>query len=98
MAKVVKGEKRGRPGRYVLDYRDANGIRRWLTFTTYREAHDALKTKIGLSGQSADRPAVHPNIKLGDYAERWLASKKLRVKPQTYATCEKTWRNHLETP
>ena len=40
MAKIIKGEKRGRPGKWIVDYRDHAGIRRWKTFDTKREAED----------------------------------------------------------
>lgn len=37
---------RKRRGKYVVDYRDGAGLRRWVTCETRREAQDALAEKI----------------------------------------------------
>jgi len=43
MAKIVEGENRGRPGRWLLDYRDSSARRRLLTFRTREDAVAALE-------------------------------------------------------
>ena len=75
MAKIIKGEKRGRPGKWIVDYRDHAGIRRWKTFDTKREAEDfyadLLKTQ-----DVRTKPVVDINITLPDYAAHWLDTLK----------------------
>src|SRR5438128_1417257 len=72
---VIKGEKRGRPGKWIVDYRDHAGIRRWKTFDTKREAEDfyadLLKTQ-----DVRTKPVVDINITLPDYAAHWLDTLK----------------------
>jgi hypothetical protein len=38
MAKVVNGESRGRPGRWIVDFKNQNGRRQWDTYPTEEEA------------------------------------------------------------
>jgi len=75
MAKIIKGEKRGRPGKFIVDYRDYAGIRRWKTFDTKREAEafyaDLLKIQ-----DVRTKPMVNVNVTLGDYADHWLDTLK----------------------
>jgi integrase len=72
---IVKGEKRGRPGRWLVDYRDAAGIRRIVTCATLEEAKDMAASKRHESRQRIV-PVVDPNITLDQYAERWLEQVK----------------------
>jgi hypothetical protein len=37
--KIINGEKRGRPGKWLLDFYDHEGRRRRETFDTYRAAN-----------------------------------------------------------
>src|SRR5258706_227199 len=62
---------RQRRGQWVLDYRDATGRRRWETFTTKREAEDALAAALPASRQRL-LPVMDPNATLKDYSVRWL--------------------------
>jgi sugar (pentulose or hexulose) kinase len=62
---------RQRRGQWVLDYRDATGRRRWATFTTKREAEDALAAALPASRQRL-LPVVDPNTTVKNYSERWL--------------------------
>ena len=71
MATIIKGEKRGRPGKWLLDYRDHTGRRRWQTFDTKRAAEDALSIVLRES-RSATRPSVDSQITFAAYSERWL--------------------------
>jgi integrase len=74
MAKIVKGEERGRPGKYIVDYRE-NGKRKWLTCNTLTEAREELKKIL-----VADRPAryctVDQNITLSEYGDAYIASRR----------------------
>src|SRR5215470_17236771 len=73
MAKIVKGEKRGRPGRWLVDYRDASGVRRWATYPTKEAAEDGLAEKIK---ESRGPAAVgDPDMTLGEGFERYFAAK-----------------------
>jgi hypothetical protein len=38
MAKIVKGETRGRPGKWILDFYGQDGKRHWETYDTQKEA------------------------------------------------------------
>src|SRR5207249_8485331 len=71
MAKLVRGEKRGRAGKWLVDWRDHAGIRHNKTFDTKREAEDfyaeVLKTQ-----DVRITPAVNINITLADYSQHWL--------------------------
>lgn len=62
---------RERRGKWVFDYRDASGIRRWESFRTKREAQDAMAAVLPSTRQTST-PTVDPNTLLRDYAERWL--------------------------
>ena len=71
MAKIVKGEGRDRPGKWLVDYRDYAGQRRIKTLETRREAEDfyadILKTQ-----DVRTKPVVGINITLADYAAHWI--------------------------
>lgn len=71
MAKIIRGEKRGRPGRWLVDYRDATGRRHRDTYLTRREAEDRLAEV--LRQTQPLRATVDPRITVEDYAETiWL--------------------------
>ncbi len=55
MACIVKGEKRGRPGKWLVDYRDSAGIRRWKTFSTKREA-ETFRDEASREARQPTRP------------------------------------------
>ena len=71
MAKIIKGEKRGRPGVFMVDFRDHAGVRRNRTFGTKREAEDFLTTVLR-EHRNTTRPSVDPQITFAEYAEQWL--------------------------
>ncbi len=83
---------RKRRGRWVVDYRDGAGYRRWESFLTREEAQDRLAEVIPDSKQEM-RPAVDPKITVKAYGERWLAG--LAVKPRTRQSYEKTLKLHV---
>ena len=72
-----------RRGRYVLDWRDHTGARRWRSFLTKPEAEQAFADVLRESGIAAVA-VVDPRITLGAYADRWLEHVKPVLKPATY--------------
>jgi len=94
MACVVKGEKRGRPGKWLVDLRDATGRRRILTFNSKGEAEDALHD-LAREARQPSRPAVDTNITVKDYSERWLDMIAANVKPRTRESYKDTLRLHI---
>ena len=80
-------------GKYVVDYRDGAGIRRWVTCATRCEA-EAVMDKVRGARQPT-RPVVDPNITVNAYAERWLATIEATVKPRTRESYGKTLRLHI---
>src|SRR6266403_1020764 len=92
MATIIKGEKRGRPGKWIVDYRDATGRRRWITCETKRRADDVLSEKMRES-RSATRPSVNPDITFGEYADQWLKMIESTLKRRSVVG----YRQRLET-
>src|SRR2546425_12952935 len=85
---------RKRRGKWVVDYRDAAGVRRWATCETRREAEDVRGSK-RREARQATRPGVDPDITGTAYAERWLGLLALGVKPRTL-TMDRSYPNlHL---
>ena len=83
-----------RRGKWVVDYRDGGGVRRWRTFGTKREAEDHLAEII--PGSRQRRRAVVPvTITLEHYADRWLYMIENTIKPRTLASYSGTLRLHL---
>jgi integrase len=85
---------RKRRGKWVADYRDAAGCRRWVTCQTRREAEDQLGRLLPATRQ-ANQPAVDPDITLREYAERWLSLIAATVKRRTLASYKQTLDNHI---
>lgn len=85
---------RKRRGKWVVDYRDGLGIRRWVTCRTRREAEDVLDERRKESRQPT-RPAVDPNIAIAAYAARWLQLVSASIKPRTLKGYEQILRLHL---
>jgi integrase len=85
---------RKRRGKWVVDYRDAAGFRRWVTCTAKREAEAILGDRLRES-RPRTRPSVDPSITTGNYADRWLTLIAATVKPRTLESYQQTLRNHL---
>jgi integrase len=95
---IIKGEKRGRPGKWLVDYRDGGGIRHWRTFDTKRQAEEFLDQERPRARQQTSRSAVRPQISTVDYATHWLTvavDGRPKLKPATKFHChrvmEKFW-------
>src|SRR3989442_9660858 len=73
---------RKRRGKWVVDYRDAAGVRRWVTCETRRDAEHVRHAK-RREARQATRPVVDPDITVAAYAERWLGLLAVGVKPRT---------------
>jgi integrase len=75
--KIIKGETRGRPGRWLLDFRDETGKRRWETFRTQKAAKDALSLRLEqLRKGTYHAPAEVPTLET--VAQAWLVAKQDR--------------------
>ncbi len=93
MAKIVKGEARGKPGRWIVDFYDSFGKRRWRVCRTKQEAEAVLAEVIRESRQPA-RPVVNPEITVADYATRWL-TQLTGLKPRSIESTTRILRCHL---
>ena len=80
MAKIVKGEERGRPGKWIVDYRE-NGKRKWKTYDTQGEAKSFLKTV--LISDTASYCTVDTNVTLGEYGDKLIEGRAAFVKERT---------------
>src|SRR3972149_8397840 len=85
---------RKRRGRWVVDYRDTSGQRRWVTCSTKRDAEKVLAEKLREAGQPT-KAVVDMNITIADYAVRWLSLLENNVKPRTLRSYEENLRIHL---
>jgi integrase len=92
---IVKGERRGRPGRWIVDVRDAAGIRRIITCRTREEAQRIEAAKRRESRQHIVS-AVDANITLDDYVPRWLAQVKVTAKPRTGEMYRTIYQQHIQ--
>jgi integrase len=85
---------RKRRGKWVVDYRDSAGVRRWVTCELRRDAEAILDEKRRESRQGT-RPVVDPDITIEDYSKRWLGVVKATVKQATYECYSNTLRLHI---
>src|SRR5207249_7885894 len=93
MACIRKRKKRGK-WYYVVDSRDAAGVRRMRFFPTKREADDHLTT-VGEEKRQKARPVVDVEITVRAYSERWLGIIATQVKPRTLESYTDTLRLHI---
>ena len=71
-----------RRGRFVLDWRDHTGARRWRSFKSKAAAEQAVADVLRESGIAAVS-VVDPRVTIGVYAARWLEHVKPLLKPAT---------------
>ncbi len=80
MARVIKGETRGEryAGKWLVDYRDAAGVRHLPSFDTKTEAED-FYAKTALPAARRDRSTVQADRKTTVQAcfDKWLALAKV---------------------
>lgn len=84
---------RRRGDKWVADRRDGFGVRRWVTRDTKAEA-EVEDAKLKLAAQQSARPEVDPDISFATYAERWLSTAAITVKPATIALYRDSMRQH----
>jgi len=86
---------RKRRGKYVVDYRDNTGTRRWVTCETREHANDVLADKIKESKQAAP-PLRDRNITVKAYGEQWLAQLVGQVRPRTLTGYRDVFDRYIE--
>ena len=86
--------RRGR--RWVADYRDGLGRRRWVSCRTKAQAEEieARERLAARAGRNL-RPHIDPELALAAYARRWLSQITATVKPSTAAGYEQRLRVHV---
>jgi hypothetical protein len=81
--KIVKGDTRGRAGKWMLDFYDQGGKRRRETYATQKAAKAALAFRLEqLREGTYHAPAEIPTLR--QVAEAWLVAKQDR-RPSTVA-------------
>ncbi len=85
---------RKRRGKYVVDWRDGAGVRRWKTFDKKTDA-DAHRDKVGPQARQKLTPTVPATITLEGYGARWLTLIAHSVKPRTHASYTEILRLHI---
>jgi len=85
---------RRRRGRWVLDYRDHLGKRRWLTFATREKAEAELGRVLADTRDHTAAP-VDPDVTVKAYAEAWLASLTGTLKAATVDQYSRTMRLYV---
>ncbi len=83
-----------RRGKWVADWRDGAGSRRWKTFRTQREAQDFLDLERPKARQWM-KPLVDPNSTVNEYQRHWLSLIAPTVKPRTLESYTETLTNHI---
>jgi len=86
---------RKRRGKYVVDYRDSSGARRWVTCETRAQADAELAERIKESSQAA--PLLRdPKITVKAYGEQWLAQLVGQVRPRTLTGYRDVFERYIE--
>jgi integrase len=86
---------RKRRGRFVVDYRDAAGIRRWISCESRKAAEAVLAERLQESRPRGQRPTVDPDIRVADYAAQWLTLAAATLKPRTLELYRYALAHHL---
>lgn len=90
--KIVNGNTRGRPGKWLLDFYDREGKRRRETYDTKGAAKAALAIRLEqLRKGTYHTPAEVPTVK--DVAESWLIAKQDRRPSSQY--CSENHVSHI---
>src|SRR5918998_4637016 len=79
-------------GRYVGEYEDANGKRRYVSGKSKADVRAKLKEKL----KEKEVGIVPANIVFGAYLDQWLESVKDSVGLRTYQRNEETVRLHIK--
>jgi integrase len=85
---------RKRRGKYVVDWRDAFGRRRWATCATRQAAEDIFSDRVPKS-RLRRRARVDPDVTLAQYSTQWLTFVAATTKPSTRDTYAKQLNAHI---
>ncbi len=85
---------RKRRGKYVVDWRDGSGARRWKTFDRKRDA-ETYRDKVGSEARQRVTPVAAVRSAMSDYAEHWQRLIAHTVKPRTLARYIEILRLHI---
>jgi hypothetical protein len=85
---------RKRRGKYVVDWRDGAGVRRWKTFGKKTEA-DAHRDKVGPEARQRLTPLVPATSAMQEYAVHWKRLIAQSVKPRTLARYDEILTQHI---
>ncbi len=85
---------RKRRGKFVVDWRDGGGVRRWRTCDTREQAKVELVHAIQ-EQQQAIRPGGDMNVTLDDYATKWLQQVKATSKERTWEIYSTVYDHHI---
>jgi integrase len=97
MATIINGKERGRPGRWLVDYRDGSGTRRWITCRTRQLAEVELAKVLREWGQPRGGSA-DANILVKPYYEKWLGDLAATGRKQRSVDCYKSLFNRHVLP
>ncbi len=81
---------RKRRGKWVIDYRDVSGKRRWETVEGNRSDAEGRLAKIVSNGKRVETKRLFK-----EYAEDWLNTYRVELKDSTYINYESVLRTHL---
>ncbi len=81
---------RKRRGKWMIDYQDASGKRRWETTEGNRKDAEERMAKIIVKGKPVDT-----KLTFQEYAERWLDTYRVHLKDGSYIQMESVMRVHL---
>jgi integrase len=82
---------RKRRGKWVVDYRDTLGKRKWITVEGSREDAENELARVIKGGKQP----VNRKITFRAYAESWLAQHKANLKASTYGEYDATLKKHV---
>ncbi len=85
---AINKYKGKRVTRWVADFRDADGRRRYVTSETKREAELVLARR-------SLQPGTNPHVRFEEAAHQWLAIARTKVRPQTLRVYERNLRLHV---
>lgn len=85
---------RKRRGKYVVDWRDGAGVRRWKTFDKKTDA-DAHRDKVGPEARQRVTSSVPASITLKGYAEHWKQLIGHSVKSRTLTRYSEILTQHI---
>lgn len=86
---------RKRRGKYVVDYRDSSGRRKWLTCDTRGEADDRLAEKLREVKLMSGVACSSPDITMSQYFTEWIDKVEQTSKPRTAETYRDYFRIHI---